>query len=130
MSSTSHLAEPQINTTPLIDVMLVLLVMLIITVPMASHNTKIELPRGPAAPPPPAVQLEIMYRGEIYWNGQHVASVEDLIPRFRELARQTNPPVLKVMPEDRAPYERVAQVLAAAQRSHVEKLSVRSVADL
>lgn len=129
MSSTSHLAEPQINTTPLIDVMLVLLTMLIITVPIATHTVKVNLPQGPTGPPSPAVKLEILYRGEIYWNGQHVESVEELIPRLSELARRTNPPLLKVVPEKRAPYEVVAQVLAAAQRSKVEKMSLTPIPD-
>jgi biopolymer transport protein ExbD len=130
MSRESHLAEPQLNATPLIDVLLVLLIMLIFTLPLATHIVKLESPRGAAGPPPAAVQLEILYRGELYWNGQHVASVEELLPKLAAIAGQTNPPLLKVMPEKRAPYERVAQVLAAAQRSHVVKMSVSPVEDL
>ena len=130
MSSTSHLPDAQINTTPLIDVMLVLLVMLILVVPVATHTVEVNLPHEAAGPPSAPVHLEIMYLGEIYWNGQHVASVEDLLPRLAELARRKNPPLLKVMPEKRAPYERVAHVLAAAQRSKVAKLSVKPVPDL
>lgn len=129
MSRDSQLAEPQLNATPLIDVMLVLLIMLIFTVPIATHITRLELPRGVAGPPPAAVQLEILYRGELYWNGQHVASIDELLPKFAALAAQESPPVLKVMPEKRAPYELVAQVLAAAQRSRVEKMSVLPVQD-
>jgi biopolymer transport protein ExbD len=130
MSDTSHLAEPQINTTPLIDVMLVLLVMLILVVPIATHNVQVDLPVGrPGGTPPPAVRLEILYRGEMYWNGQHVASIEELTPKFAAIASQTNPPLLKVMAERMAPYERVAQVLAAAQRSNVLKLSINPIPD-
>lgn len=129
MSSTSHLAEPQINTTPLIDVMLVLLVMLIITVPIAQQTTRVNLPQVRPGKPPPVVQLEILYRGEIYWNGQHVALVEDLIPMLEELGRRTVPPLLKVTAERRAPYETVAQVLTAAQRSKVDKLTITPVPD-
>ena len=69
-------------------------------------------------------------RGDIFWNGTLVATLDELMPLLRELARQENPALLKVMPEKRAPYERVAQVLAAAQRSHVKKLTVTPVADL
>ena len=129
MSREPHLAEPQLNATPLIDVLLVLLVMLIFTLPIATHAVKLEIPRGIPGPPPPAVQLEILYRGELYWNGQHVATVDELVPKFAAIAGQTNPPLLKVMPEKRAPYEIVAQVLAAAQRSHVTRMSVLPVAD-
>jgi biopolymer transport protein ExbD len=130
MSQESHLAEPQLNATPLIDVLLVLLVMLIFTIPIATHSVNLESPTGTPGPPPPAVQLEILYRGELYWNGQHVASIEELTPKFAAIAGQTNPPMLKVIPEKRAPYEIVVQVLAAAQRSRIEKMSVMPVADL
>jgi biopolymer transport protein ExbD len=129
MSGTSHLPEAQINTTPLIDVMLVLLVMLILVVPIATHTVEVNLPQDRAGPPSAPVHLEVMYLGEIYWNGQHVASIEELLPRLTELANRVNPPLLKVMPEKRAPYERVAQVLAAAQRSKVAKMSVMPVPD-
>jgi biopolymer transport protein ExbD len=129
MTGQSHFAEPQINATPLIDVLLVLLVILIITLPVATHAVRLNLPQGRPGTPPPAVRLEILYGGEIYWNGQAIASIEELIPRLVEVANLPSPPPVRVMPERRAPYERVAQVLAAAQRSHVDKLSVQPVAD-
>ena len=130
MSSPSYLPDPEINTTPLIDVMLVLLVMLILVGPVATQTAEVNLPHEAAGPPSAPVRLEVMYGGDIFWNGQHVASVEELMPRLAELARRRNPPLLKVMPEKRAPYERVAQVLTAARRSKVEKLSVTPVPDL
>lgn len=129
MSAEAQVAEPALNATPLIDVLLVLLILLIFTVPIATHAVKLNLPQDVRGLPPPAVQLEILYGGDIYWNGQLVASIEALTPRLREIAASANPPLLKVMPEKRAPYERVAQVLAAAQRSRVEKLMVSSVPD-
>jgi biopolymer transport protein ExbD len=128
MSGSSPLAEPQLNATPLIDVLLVLLVMLIFTLPLATHSTRLNLPRPDAGKPPAAVNLEIFYRGEIYWNGEHVDSIEALAPRLLAVARANT--LVKVIAEKRAPYERVVQVLAAAQRSHVEKLTVLPVADL
>jgi biopolymer transport protein ExbD len=121
-------SEPQLNATPLIDVLLVLLVMLIFTLPIATHSVRVNLPQGPAGTPPPRVRLEIMYGGDIYWNGERVASVEALAPRLAEIARNARTQ-LAVLPEKRAPYERVAQVLAAAQRQHVQNLMVSSVAD-
>jgi len=130
MSGTSHLPDPQINTTPLIDVMLVLLIMLIFTVPIATHTVEVNLPQRGAGPPSAPIHLEILYRGEMFWNGQYVATFEELLPRLTELANRADPPLLKVMPEKRAPYERVAQVLAAAQRSKVVKMSVTPVSDL
>jgi biopolymer transport protein ExbD len=121
--SVHSLAEPQINATPLIDVMLVLLVILIMTLPIATHAVKLNLPQGPATTPPPVVRLEISAFGDMYWNDDRVESVEAMLPRLAALARQ-NTTVLRVAPDKRARYERVAQVLAAAQRSHVKLLSV------
>jgi biopolymer transport protein ExbD len=121
-------AEPQLNATPLIDVLLVLLVMLIFTLPVATHSVRLNLPRDGTGTPPPAVNLEILYRGEIYWNGEHLDSIEALAAKLRAVAHGDT--LVKVSAEKRAPYERVAQVLAAAQRSHVQKLTVLPVADL
>jgi len=124
----TDLAEPQLNATPLIDVLLVLLVMLIFTLPIATHSVSMNLPRDAGGKPPSAIDLEIFYRGEIYWNGEHVDSIEQLTPKLRAVAHTDT--LVRVSAEKRAPYERVAQVLAAAQRSHVEKLTVLPVADL
>jgi biopolymer transport protein ExbD len=129
MSGQSLVAEPQVNVTPLIDVMLVLLVILIITLPVATHAVKLNLPQGKAATPPPSVRIEIYSGGEMYWNDDRMESLEDLWPRLKDVARQENPPSVKVVPDKRAPYERVAQVLAAAQRSAVKSLSVAPIAD-
>ncbi len=129
MSSQSHLAEPQLNATPLIDVLLVLLVMLIFTLPIATHIVKLNLPQHGGQPPPSTVSLEVLYGGDIYWNGQRMASLGDLTPRFVALAALADPPLLKVSAERRAPYERVAQVLAAAQRAKVQKLTILPVPD-
>ena len=124
----TDLAEPQLNATPLIDVLLVLLVMLIFTLPIATHSVSMNLPRDAGGKPPSAIDLELFYLGEIYWNGEHVDSIEQLTPKLRAVAHTDT--LVRVSAEKRAPYERVAQVLAAAQRSHVEKLTVLPVADL
>ena len=119
--------EPQLNATPLIDVLLVLLVMLIFTLPIATHSIRLNMPvGGDRKPPAPAVRLEVTYGGDIYWNGEFVESIEALTPKLAEVAHHDT--LVKVSAENRAPYERVAQVLAAAQRSHVEKLSILPVA--
>ena len=123
-------AEPQLNATPLIDVLLVLLVMLIFTLPIATHSVRMNLPHKGDGAPSPTIRLEILYGGEIYWNGERLASLNELLPKLRAVAAIADAPLVKVIPERRAPYERVAQVLAAAQRSHVEKLTVTPVPDL
>jgi biopolymer transport protein ExbD len=117
------------NATPLIDVMLVLLIILILTVPIATHAVKLNLPQGPQGPPQPPMRLDIAFDGTIYWNGEFIASIAALKPKFEGVLRQADPPAISVIPEKRTKYERVAQVLAAAQRSHVTKMSVAPVAD-
>jgi len=129
MSGQSHTAEPEVNVTPLIDVMLVLLVILIITLPAATQITKLNLPYGELVAPPSVVRVEIYSGGEMYWNDEHVESIAELIPRFEAIARMQSPPIVKVVPDRRAPYERVAQVLTVAYRSHVQSLSVAPIAD-
>ena len=130
MSLESPAAEPQMNATPLIDVLLVLLVIVIITLPVGTHAVKLNLPQGPPSPPHPSVRLDIAFDGTIYWDGEIVASVAALRPKFESVVQQADPPAISVIPEKRTRYERVAQVLAAAQRSHVTKMSVAPVADL
>ena len=129
MSSHSLAAEPTLNATPLIDVLLVLLVLLILTLPVATHAVKLNLPHGPAATPPQSVLLRIYSGGEMYWNDERVESLPQLVPRLEALGRQADPPIVKVVPDKWAPYEHVAQVLAAAQRSRVSRLSVAPIAD-
>ena len=120
----------ELNATPLIDVFLVLLVMLIVTVPIATHAIKIELPLGTPAPQPvQTVNVDVDYDGRVFWNGVYVASESELSRRFAEASRAVPAPIVKVWPEARVRYERVAQVLAAAQRAHVKKLSVSPIAE-
>jgi biopolymer transport protein ExbD len=129
MPGQSMVAEPQLNATPLIDVLLVLLVMLIFTIPVATHAVKLNLPHDVHGTPPASVRLEIYSDGEMYWNDEHISSVAELLPRFQATVRRETPAPIKVVPDKRAPYERVAQVLAAAQRSQVTALSVAPIAD-
>jgi biopolymer transport protein ExbD len=129
MSGLSSVAEPQLNATPLIDVMLVLLVILIITLPVATHIVKLNLPQGHATAPPPSIRVDLLYDGAIYWNGTEVPTLEQLGARFVSLAASANAPRVYVVPEKRTRYEIVAQVLALAQRSRVTGLSVSPVPD-
>jgi biopolymer transport protein ExbD len=129
MSADSPAVEPQMNATPLIDVMLVLLIILILTVPVATHAVKLNLPQGPPTAPHPSVRLDIAFDGALYWNGEFIPSIAALTPKFSGVLGQADPPAIRVVPEKRTKYERVAQVLAAAQRAHVTKMSVAPVAD-
>jgi biopolymer transport protein ExbD len=121
-------AEPgaisEINTTPLIDVMLVLLIMFIITIPMATHKVPLELPGAPPRLPPPERpfhQLEIAANGSLLWNGQSV-SADLLRGRLGQLAADPATPELRVHADSEARYDRVDQVLAWIRIAGVQRL--------
>ncbi len=131
MSVPSHAAEPQLNATPLIDVLLVLLIMLIFTIPVATHNVTVNLPaeKPLSGERPQLVVVGIDFDGVITWNGGPVESLNALEASLRDAQRQVPAPTVHVDPDARGRYEFVLQVLAAAQRAHVAKLSVRQVID-
>jgi biopolymer transport protein ExbD len=115
------------NTTPLIDVMLVLLVMLIVTIPIQTHAVKLDLPRGDAPPPPQQVQpvvvnLEIDFDGTPIWNGTPVPSRAQLDRYFTDIAAQIPQPEVHLRPNRLAKYDAVARTLADAQRLGVTKI--------
>ena len=116
-----------INTTPLVDVLLVLLVMLIITIPIQLHAVDLEMP-GRNAPqpavPPVVVQLEVNPAGQFVWNGEPLADRAALDARLREAAAQADPPELHVRPDRRAKDEPVAAALTSAQRAGLVKIGI------
>jgi biopolymer transport protein ExbD len=122
--SDKSLAEPQMNATPLIDVLLVLLVMLIFTLPIATHAIKLNLPHGGLGTPLPLVTVNVESTGDLYWNGEPIGSLADVERRFRGIAGAGNQTRVKVLPDERTRYENVARVLAAAQRAGVTRLEV------
>ncbi len=114
-----------INTTPLIDVMLVLLVMLIITIPIQSHAVKMENPPANAPPPtsdPVVVNLEIDFDGTVFWNGSAVPNFTVLQDYFRSAAREVPQPEIHLRPNRASKYDTVAKVLAMAQREKVTRI--------
>ena len=115
----------EMNTTPLIDVMLVLLIMFIITIPVATHAVNIDLP-NPAAPPPDVVvkrdknKVVIMPNNEIQWNG--TPSSLDQIEQYLVQTKSMNPePELQFQPEPDASYDLSAKVLNVIKGSKVTK---------
>ena len=122
-----------INTTPLIDVMLVLLVTLIISLPVMTHAVKLDMPNPNATPPPQDVQpevidLEIDFDGTVAWNGTPVTGMPQLEGYFHNEAVKDPQPEIHMRPDRRAKYGVVAQVLAAAQRNHMQKIGFTNVA--
>ena len=116
----------EINTTPLIDVMLVLLIMFIITLPVMSHAVKLDMPRPtPNSTPPEVVvepiRLDIDWDGSIIWNGSLV-QLGQLENYFRAEAAKNPQPELHVRPDRRANYDTVAKVLALAQRNGMQRI--------
>jgi biopolymer transport protein ExbD len=131
-SSSEEMVD--INTTPLIDVMLVLLVMLIITLPIMTHAVKLDMPNVSNPPPPPPVPPEIIdltidFDGTIIWNGQVVPNMDTLDSYFRQEASKDPQPEIHLRPDRHVKYDFVARVLAAAQRNHMVKIGIANTAE-
>ena len=116
-----------INTTPLIDVMLVLLVMLIITIPIQLHSVNLNMPVGNPPPPlypPEVVKLDIDSGSTVYWNGEALPSRDALEDRLEAAATQNPQPELHLRPDKQARYEVVAAVMASSQRLGLHKIGI------
>ncbi len=115
-----------INTTPLIDVMLVLLIMLIITIPVQLHSVNLAMSAGAAPPhaPPVVVAVDIDAGGTIRWNGVVLDGRAALEARLAQVAAQADQPELHIRPNRLAEYRSVAMVLAEAQRLGVTRLGI------
>lgn len=116
--------NPEINTTPLVDVMLVLLIIFIITIPVINHSVHLDLPRASARPSntqPETVHLSIDGAGQRFWNNERV-SEEALIAKITEAARRQPQPELQLRAARTTPYETVAQVMAVVQRGGLTKI--------
>jgi biopolymer transport protein ExbD len=123
-----------INTTPLIDVMLVLLVTLIVTLPVMTHAVKLDMPNATNPPPPPdnppeVIDLEIDYDGTVVWNGNPVKDMDQLEGYFHAETSKEPQPEIHLRPDRRARYDVVAKVLAGAQRNHMKKIGFVNVAE-
>lgn len=127
-TSDNNTGEPmmEINTTPLIDVMLVLLIMLIITIPPQTHAVKLDLPvNQPNQPPPPINPLKnilsINGQDQVLWNGSPVTLTQ--LRQYLDATQQMNPiPELHLQPDATARYEVVDEVLAVTKKAHVQKM--------
>ncbi len=126
-TSDNSKGEPMIdiNVTPLIDVMLVLLIMLIITIPPQTHAVKLDLPVNNHTPPPPIEPLKntvgVTAANQITWNGTSIS--EEQLRQYLEVTQQMNPvPELHLQPDATAKYNLVDEVLAVTKRAHVQKM--------
>ncbi|WJF89867.1 biopolymer transporter ExbD [Paraburkholderia bonniea] len=114
----------EINMTPLIDVMLVLLVIFIITAPLFTHAIRLELPRVAAAPAPQephTVTLSIDAANQIYWDGTAI-TLAQMRTDFATAAHSDSPPEIQLRAERSTRYEVIAQVMGAAQQAGLERI--------
>ncbi len=123
-------SEPEvimdINTTPLIDVMLVLIIMLIITIPVQLHAVNMNMPAGnpPPTKDPVVVTIDVDFDGTILWNGETIPTRQALEVKLRDVAAQPDQPEVHVRPNKLVEYRYVAEVLAESQRLGVTKLGM------
>ena len=119
-----------VNTTPLIDVMLVMLVMLIITLPIQTHAVKLDMPRPTDTPPPEVmprvIDIGVEYDGLITWNTQP-SSLTQIESYFKQEAQLEPQAEIHLHPDRRARYDVVANVLASAQRNRMVKIGFVNV---
>ena len=126
-AAAADLPVADINTTPLIDVMLVLLVMIIITIPVQLHAVNLHLPVGdppPATHKPEVVQIDIAPGGSLAWNGTPLADPADLKARLASAAAQPEQPEMHVRPDQGAKYDAFARVMVAVNQAGLTKVGV------
>ena len=123
----------EMNTTPLIDVMLVLLVMLIITIPMQLHSVNMNMPKAASVVPkvkPQIIKIDINASNQIVWNGEVLANAAVLQANLDKASQASTDvdaqPEILIKPSDTAKYDNVAAVLAAAQRAGLKKIGIVS----
>ena len=130
MGSGGGSADPEVmiemNMTPLIDVMLVLIIMLIITIPIQNHAINLNMPTGnppPKTTEPVVVNIDVDFDGTVAWNGVTVTSAE-LDSKLQAVAAAPDQPEVHLRPVAVVPYKSVAAVMAAAQRLGVTKIGM------
>ena len=124
-SSGEH-SQPmsEINTTPLVDVMLVLLVIFIITAPLLTHAVRIDLPQATSQPlqeKPETIDLAVDVNGKMFWNDDELTT-EQLTPRLQEAAAKAEQPELQIRADKETRYQVLAEILATAQTAGMKKV--------
>ncbi len=117
----------EMNATPLIDVMLVLLIMLIVTIPVQNHAVNLQMPVDippPQTVPPEVITIDIDSDGGVRWNGVALADRPTLEARLQAVTTMPNQPEIHLRPNKMAPYKAVAAVMVSAQRLGVTKLGL------
>ena len=124
LSETDDDFNPEINTTPLVDVMLVLLIIFIITIPVINHSIKIDLPRATNQRDeikPENINLSIDAQGLMYWNNETIDAAQ-MNARIAEASKKTPQPELHIRAERTTQYEKIVEIMAAAQSGGLSKI--------
>ena len=114
-----------INTTPLVDVMLVLLIIFLITIPVVTHTIPVDLPKEtnqPRQTKPENIELSVAKDGGVYWNEQRIGNSEKLVERLKKIAVVDPQPEVHIRGDGGAPYEHVGRVVLACQRAGILKI--------
>lgn len=126
MQSQAQEAQPMVemNTTPLIDVMLVLIVMLIITIPVQLHAVALDMPFASSQEQPRLVRVQINAQGFVTWDGELIRDVAVLDTRMQQAAALQVQPEIHITPEPNTPYALVVTMTALAQRMGLRRVGV------
>jgi len=115
----------EINTTPLVDVMLVLLILFLITIPVITQSVKVDLPKAaniPTQTKPENINIAVNADGEIFWNTARVPSQEALLERIKQVAVMDPQPEIHVRGDRATPYEYIGRVVVTCQRGGIQKV--------
>ncbi|MGS0894124.1 ExbD/TolR family protein [Burkholderia stagnalis] len=115
----------QINTTPLVDVMLVLLIIFLITIPVVTHTVPLDLPKQAVQPlqsQPKSIEIAVDRRGDFFWNETRI-DAPTLLMRLKDVAVQTPQPDVHVRGDESTRYEFIGRVVTACERAGIEKVS-------
>ena len=115
-----------INTTPLVDVMLVLLIIFLITIPVVAHTVPVALPKETniaRQTKPENIEIAVNKDGEVFWNTQPIADSEALFQRLKKIAVMTPQPEVHIRGDEKSRYESIGRVLFACQRAAIQKIS-------
>ena len=114
-----------INTTPLVDVMLVLLIIFLITIPVVTHTVPVDLPKERnqvRQTKPENIEISVDREGRVYWNAQALASPDELFDRLKAVAVQQPQPAVQIRGDGKSRYEAVGRVLLACQQAAITKI--------
>jgi biopolymer transport protein ExbD len=125
-SSSEDEVVSAINTTPLVDVMLVLLIIFLITIPVVTQSVAMSLPKEtnlPRQTKPENIEISVNKDGDVFWNAQPVADNDALVARLKKIGVMNPQPEVHIRGDEKARYESIGRVVFACQRAAILKIS-------